>query len=66
MSKNIRLAIKTARLQEKEILTVKELISLLKKCPQNYKVIHEGCDCYGKANGVEIDNEEKTILITRS
>ena len=53
-------------------MTVKELISELQKHPDDAKVIIEGCDCYGDANGVEkFDSPiyksppEGGVLITR-
>jgi hypothetical protein len=48
-----------------EQLTVKELIELLKKCPPDCIVYTEGCDCFGKADGVKYDEGDKDILITR-
>lgn len=48
-----------------KILTVAELIELLKLCPQDAKVYHEGCDCYGEADRVEYDDSDNTILIGR-
>lgn len=47
-------------------LTVAELIELLKAMPQDALVFHEGCDCYGEANGVVFDETDKTVLITRN
>lgn len=46
-------------------LTVKELITLLLKCPEDYLVWHEGCDCWGEADRVEIRKDCKEILIGR-
>lgn len=48
-------------------ITVKELISLLQKCPQGIPVWHEGCDCWGEADRVEIgkDSEGEYVLIGR-
>jgi hypothetical protein len=46
-------------------LTVAELIELLKLCPQDAKVWHEGCDCYGKADRVEYDDSDGSIVIGR-
>lgn len=46
-------------------LTVKELIELLKEQPQDALVWHEGCDCYGAADGVNYDEKDNTVLITR-
>ena len=50
---------------EGKILTVAELIELLKLCPQDAKVYHEGCDCYGQADRVEYDDSDNSILIGR-
>ena len=46
-------------------LTVRELIEKLKKFRQDAPVWHEGCDCFGSANGVEI-REHIGVLITRN
>jgi hypothetical protein len=35
-----------------DILTVRELVALLSKMPQDAMVWHEGCDCHGAADGV--------------
>lgn len=51
---------------DKEILTVAELIALLQTMPQDAEVWHEGCDCWGKANGVELQPGDESVLITRS
>lgn len=53
---------------EYDILTVGELIEQLEKYPRDMVVYHEGCDCYGSANGVELCNskDERYVLITRS
>ena len=57
--------LKSTKTALKEQLTVKELINILRKFPKDALVWHEGCDCWGKADGVrELDNNE--ILITRS
>jgi len=48
----------------KEQLTVAELIEELKKMPPGAYVWHEGCDCFGAAGHVEVD-EEGSVLITR-
>jgi hypothetical protein len=50
---------------DQEILTVAELIERLQKMPSDAVVYHEGCDCYGAANDVVLD-EDGTVLITRS
>jgi len=50
---------------EKKQLTVKELIELLQKMPQDALVWHEGCDCFGKADGVVYRESRNSVLITR-
>ncbi len=45
-------------------LTVAQLIALLKEMPQDALVIHEGCDCIGIADSVELD-EDGDVCITR-
>ncbi len=45
-------------------LTVAELIAELQKMPQDALVWHEGCDCFGEANGVRKD-KDGTVTITR-
>jgi hypothetical protein len=52
-------------MSEEKILTVAELIAELQKMPPDAKVWHEGCDCYGQADGVKLD-PDGTVLITRS
>lgn len=48
-------------------LTVKQLIELLEKMPQDFLVYTEGCDCIGLADGVELgDGSDNYVLITRS
>lgn len=47
-------------------LTVAELVELLMKEPQDALVWHEGCDCYGAANGVTYDKDDNSVLIGRS
>ena len=49
---------------EKGQLTVAQLIEELKKMPQDAPVMHEGCDCWGVANGVNLE-KDGTVLITR-
>ncbi len=49
-------------------MTVKELIEALQKLPPDLVVWHEGCDCYGEADKVEIrlEGEKKPwCMITR-
>jgi hypothetical protein len=46
-------------------LTVEQLIEKLKQQPPEAVVWHEGCDCWGAANGVVYDEKEKIVLITR-
>jgi len=46
-------------------LTVKQLIKKLKGMPQDAPVWHEGCDCYGCADDVKLE-EDGTVLITRN
>lgn len=46
-------------------LTVAELIELLKECPADALVWHEGCDCWGAADRVEYDESDNSILIGR-
>lgn len=43
--------------EEKEI-TVSELIDILQKMPPSALVALEGCDCYGKAIGVEYRSDQ--------
>ena len=45
-------------------LTVKELIKALKTMPQNATVQMEGCDCWGEAGLVSLENEN-SVLISR-
>lgn len=49
-------------------LTVGELIELLKTFPSDDLVWHEGCDCWGEANGAALIRGRSVsgILITRS
>lgn len=49
-----------------DTITVKELIDELKKMPPDALVYHEGCDCDGNADGVWFNEEDNTVLITRS
>lgn len=49
-----------------ETLTVIELINELNKMPPDAFVYHEGCDCIGNAYTVELDEDDGTVLITRS
>lgn len=52
---------------EKQAITVEALITLLMQYPPTYKVITEGCDCHGKADGVETDDRfPESVIITRS
>lgn len=50
--------------------TVAELIAALQKAPHGLPVMHEGCDCLGVADGVELiydrSGQPEYILITRS
>lgn len=52
------------------LLTVEELINLLADCPPDAKVLIEGCDCWGTAEGV-ISSDQYThlgpnaVMITR-
>jgi hypothetical protein len=46
-------------------LTVAELIELLKLCPTDAIVFHEGCDCWGDADRVELNATENKVLIGR-
>lgn len=50
--------------------TVAELIKALSKVPGHLLVWHEGCDCWGNADGVELRHEKNGkpdfVLITRS
>lgn len=52
-------------MDEEKQLTVSELIEALSKMPQGALVWHEGCDCFGKADGVRVYHDG-TVLITRS
>lgn len=49
--------------------TVSELIVFLQAMPPDALVWHEGCDCWGAANGVELKNDDDGkgdyVLITR-
>jgi hypothetical protein len=47
-------------------LTVGELIELLKLCPQEALVYHEGCDCWGEADRVELAAADNSVLIGRN
>lgn len=51
-----------------DILTVSEVIDILKQMPQDLPVWHEGCDCIGSANGIIIENgrDGDYVLITRN
>jgi len=46
-------------------MTVAQLIQKLKEMPQDSLVWHEGCDCWGRADNVELQ-EDGCILITRN
>ena len=46
-------------------ITVAELIEKLKSMPQDSPVWHEGCDCWGCADDVELQNDG-CVLITRN
>lgn len=47
----------------REILTVVELIEILKKLPEDLEVYQEGCDCYGGVTDAVIcDPETKENL----
>ncbi len=47
-------------------LNVAELIALLEKQPKDAIVYSEGCGyCYGKADRVEYDESDNSILISR-
>ncbi len=49
------------------MLTVSELIELLKQLPQDTEVWLEGCDCWGAANGVVVcKDRDNVVLITRN
>ena len=56
--------LKTPKLEEGQ-LTVSQLIEKLKKMPEDAPVWHEGCDCYGCADGVRLE-EDGTVMITRN
>lgn len=56
---------KTPSRKKKEQLTVRQLIELLREQPLDALVWHEGCDCFGAADGVEYDGDDNSILITR-
>jgi hypothetical protein len=47
------------------VLTVAELIERLQAMPQDAPVLHEGCDCYGAADGVAFERDG-AVVITRS
>lgn len=49
-----------------EPLTVAQLIELLHKMPQDTVVMIEGCDCYGFAGGVVLDENTGTVDIIRT
>jgi len=51
--------------REQGQLTVEELIKLLEKQPKNALVWHEGCDCNGAADGVEYEEADSSVYITR-
>jgi|GEM_PF-3734500 len=46
------------------VMTVAEIIEALKNMPQDALVYHEGCDCIGAADGVELQNDG-TVMISR-
>ncbi len=48
----------------KEQLSVKELISLLTEMPEDAPVWHEGCDCFGAADGVSL-KKDGSVCISR-
>jgi hypothetical protein len=51
-----------------EKMTVKELLEKLKKCNPEAKIVADGCDCYGSAVGVELDewDGEEQVIISRT
>jgi len=51
-------------IEYEEQLTVAQLIKLLERMPKDARVWHEGCDCLGAADGVELD-DDGTVLISR-
>lgn len=51
--------------RDKGQITVGELAALLKDLPQDALVWHEGCDCFGAANGVEYNAKDNTVMIGR-
>jgi hypothetical protein len=48
-----------------ETTTVGELIKALSKLPESYRVRTEGCDCYGDAVSLNVDNGNKIVEIMR-
>lgn len=44
-------------------MTVKELIEKLETMPQEYEVQTEGCDCYGDAADVTIEDWESKPFV---
>ena len=48
--------------EEPEAITVKELMKLLRKMPQDSRVYLEGCDCVGQAVGVDDDGNGKVVI----
>ncbi len=51
--------------EKEEVLTVKDLIHLLKQCPRDAEVFTEGCDCVGEAKEVEYCKNDNSVMITR-
>lgn len=45
-------------------MNVAQLIELLKRAPQDAKVITEGCDCIGECDGIEVD-KDGDLMLTR-
>jgi hypothetical protein len=60
-----RIKLRREQAKEKQ-LTVAQLIELLKQQPPDAKVWHEGCDCWGMADGIDYYAHDNEILITRS
>lgn len=46
-------------------MTIRELIELLEGLPPELRVETEGCDCIGIAGGVDVSDDDGTVLITR-
>ena len=53
------------RLEGVDVITVRDLIEMLRHQPPEARVVVEGCDCLGKATTVDFDAEVNCITIRR-